>query len=419
MDGSYQMPQFTTKDPTLNSITDPEMERTQRPGRLLRVLHIVPSFYPAHYYGGPIETVLTLCRYLAQANCEVRVLTTDANGPDETLDVGKGREIHLQDGVHVRYCRRVGAVSISPELLACLPGYVHWADIVHLTAIYSFPTIPALLTARMRNKGVVWSPCGALDPWPGQPRKRLKHLWRNVCSMLRPSAVVIHAASAQEKQHSELRFPRIPSVVIPNGVDVPDIVNRTSVGPESFRLLYLGRLHPQKGLDNLLEACILLGAGGKGCRARNWSLTITGPGERQYIDHLKAVVQNAGLSERVRVLGPVAGSARENTFSNADVLICPSHGENFGMVIVEALAREIPVIASNRTPWSDLADRGCGLWVDNSPSNLADAIVRISAMPLEVMGRRGRAWMTQEFGWKSQADRMRDLYCRLREARNE
>lgn len=127
----------------------------------MKIVHIVPSFAPAWRYGGPINTVLQLCRQLARNGCEVRVLTTDANGPDAVLDIPTAREVDTGDGLRVRYCARLMPESVSVRLLRELPRYLRWADVVHLTAVYSFPTIPTLLACKLMDKPVVWSPRGS------------------------------------------------------------------------------------------------------------------------------------------------------------------------------------------------------------------------------------------------------------------
>src|SRR5206468_7028271 len=122
-----------------------------------------PSFYPALVYGGPTYSVYMLCRSLNGHACELRVLTTDANGPNSVLAVNTKRAVEISPGLFVRYCHRIADVSISPTLLRLLAAYVWWADVIHLTAVYSFPTIPTLLACKILGKPVVWSPRGMLQ----------------------------------------------------------------------------------------------------------------------------------------------------------------------------------------------------------------------------------------------------------------
>jgi glycosyltransferase involved in cell wall biosynthesis len=115
----------------------------------------------------------------------------------------------------------------------------------------------------------------------------------------------------------------------------------------------------------------------------------------------------------VRFIGKVHGRPKRAFFESINLLAVPSHTENFAMVVAEALAAGIPVIASRGTPWAGLEDRGCGLWVDNSAQSLAEAIRRMSDAPLAAMGLRGRQWMAADFSWDAAARAMCTLYGSL------
>src|SRR5690242_6074311 len=133
----------------------------------MKILHVAPSFYPALTYGGPIHSVHFLCEALAHNGCELKVLTTNADGLSRVLSVPANREIRMDSGFTVRYCQRNFRHSVSAAFVRALPEHVRWADVVHLTAIYSFPVIPTLLAARTLHKPLVWSPRGALQRWQG------------------------------------------------------------------------------------------------------------------------------------------------------------------------------------------------------------------------------------------------------------
>src|SRR5262249_24938899 len=152
-----------------------------QPSYPLKVLHVTPSFHPAYVYGGTTRSVYDLCRSLLEAGCEVKVLTTDANGSEAVLEVETEHETVLEGELVVRYCHRIMDVSVSRVLLRLLRGYVRWADVVHLTAVYSFPSIPTLLSCTLLGKPVVWSPRGMFQRWEGSTRTTLKSIWNLVC----------------------------------------------------------------------------------------------------------------------------------------------------------------------------------------------------------------------------------------------
>lgn len=371
----------------------------------MNILHVTPSFYPAMIYGGPTRSVFELCRGLARSGCDVRVLTTDANGPNDVLAVATDRETELEERLVVRYCHRWLDVSVSPRLLRLLSGYIRWADVVHLTAVYSFPTIPTLLACRLLNKPVVWSPRGMLQRWEGTNRLLLKSIWETICRAVAPQRLTLHFTSESEAEESLARFPKAKSVVIPNGLAIPDEVHHMAE-PDSLRLVYLGRLDPKKGIENLVQACGML----NGNLEKPAFLTIAGTGDDAYTRGLNRQIEKLGLSDRVRMIGEVTDDRKRALFENSDIAIVPSFTENFGMVVAEALAHAVPVIASKGTPWQRLEERGAGLWVDNSPPSLTNAIEKMSQMPLRKMGVRGREWMKEEFSSSVIAERMLEAY---------
>lgn len=373
----------------------------------MRVLHVSPSFYPTKAYGGTISSGYGLCRGLTELGCEVRVLTTDTDGPGHTLAIPNDHDVQV-DGMPVRYCHKQLRDSVSFALLRVLPEYVRWADVVHLTAVYSFPTFPTLFHCRRFNKPVVWSPRGALQRWDESTRRIAKFVWEIGCRCLaQKDRLVLHTTSQAEAEQSRKRFPGVRTVVIRSGVELPQEIRKSESNGE-LRLTYLGRMHPIKGIEFLLEACSLLEK-----QSIPWHLNLAGRGSKAYVNSLKARVGELGLYAHVEFLGEVFDERKSRLLADSDVVIVPSHVENFAMVIAEALAHEVPVIASRGTPWEGLETNSCGLWVNNDPQSLAFAIRSIRTMPLGEMGRRGRCWMEREFSWHSVSDETLSVYREL------
>ncbi len=366
----------------------------------MKILHVSPSFYPTRAYGGTIRSSYGLCRGLAELGCDVRVLTTDTDGIGRNLDVPNDRDV-VVDGLQVRYCRKLLRNSVSLDLLRVIREYIEWADVVHLIAVYSFPTFPTLSCCRRFRKPMVWSPRGSLQRWEGSTRRAHKFLWEEACrSLVLKDKFVLHATSADEAEQSSARFPGLRTVIVPNGVELARHIRRKESGGE-FRITYLGRLHPIKGIENLIDACKLLEGD-----AEPWHLKIAGAGESDYAKILSAKAASVQPRGRIEFVGEVDGAAKEDLFASSDVVVAPSYVENFGMVIAEALAHEVPVIAGRGTPWQGLNANRCGLWVENAPESLAESIRQIREMPLQEMGRRGRIWMGREFSWQAVSRQM-------------
>ena len=194
-------------------------------------------------------------------------------------------------------------------------------------------------------------------------------------------------------------------MIVPNGVDVPDVLPQRDWLPDGrLRLMYLGRLSPKKGIENLLHAIDRLDDS-------SISLTVYGAGDLAYATSLKELAERLGLlGKSVFFAGHIDGEAKSAAFHTADVCVVPSHTENFCMVVAEALAHGVPVIASRGTPWAEVEKNQCGLWVENSAASLGNAIRTIRSHDLAATGLRGRRWMQSEFSWDAIAKDMFQIY---------
>jgi glycosyltransferase involved in cell wall biosynthesis len=283
-----------------------------------------------------------------------------------------------------------------------------WSDIVHLTGVYSFPTIPTLLLCRMLDRPVVWSPRGALQRWEGTTKILLKRAWENICNeLVSHKRCIMHVTSEQEAAQSSDKIPNAGIAIVHNGVEIPSQLRARQWIPNgTLRLLYIGRLHPKKGIENLLEALSML-------NDETVSLRVCGKGEDTYLLSLRKTVRQLGLERSVTFDGHVDGEDKLEAFMRADACVIPSFTENFGMVVAEALAHGVPVVTSRGTPWSDVEKHGCGLWIDNKPRAIADAIRSLRAMDLRAMGNKGRNWINAAYRWDAVGRSMITVYERL------
>jgi glycosyltransferase involved in cell wall biosynthesis len=381
----------------------------------MKILHVAPAYYPATYWGGPTFSTYALCNSLAALpEVELRVLTCDSAGPSVGLRVHvTGFPIRFPDGYDVYFTRRVVGRDIAPGLIARLWGMIGWADVVLLTATYSFPTIPTLLTCRLRDRPLVWSPRGALQAsheWSLARHQSLKRAFEQICRIVKPRQCVLHVTAEAEKQASLARLPGFRAAIIPNAVEMPAGLPPRIWTPNGvLRLLFLSRLDPKKGLENLLAAMASLDP--------KTTLDVYGTGDPSYVRSLKKLTADLGLSTRVRYHGHVDGHQRLEAFINADLFVLPTHSENFGMVVAEALAHGVPTVVSRGAPWPELESRDCGLWVCNEPESLALAIESLREVDLAAMGRRGRAWMQEEYGWAGVAQKFMSLCTEIMAAR--
>ena len=175
-------------------------------------------------------------------------------------------------------------------------------------------------------------------------------------------------------------------------------------------VLSLGRIHPKKGLVQLVYAWSKVET-----RYADWRLKIAGPPERGHDNELRALAMSLGLT-RISVEGPIYGEAKTVAYRYADVFALPTLNENFGLTVAEALAAGTPVISTKGAPWSGLAREGCGWWIEHGIEPLATALAHAMTLPreaLKAMGDKGREWMARDFSWDCVGRNMLDVYLWL------
>ncbi|ESW60359.1 MAG: hypothetical protein Q27BPR15_12425 [Rhodobacter sp. CACIA14H1] len=233
-------------------------------------------------------------------------------------------------------------------------------------------------------------------------RKRL--FWALAQRRALEAAACFHATALSEAEDIRRAGLTAPIAVIPNGIDIPDGV---TVGG-ARTLLYLGRLHPKKGIDRLVAAWARVAD-----QYPDWRLRIVGPSEIGCREGLERQVQDLH-APRVDFEGPLFGADRLAAYRAAGLFVLPTLNENFGMVVAEALAAGIPAISTKGAPWQRLADERCGWWVDHGVDAMAAALNAALALPdaeRAAMGVRGRDWMAREFGWDGIASQMAEVYA--------
>lgn len=330
-----------------------------------------------------------------KTNAQIKVFSTDAAGPSrhDALEL-PSRRIQFSEGYEVNYFSRIAGHSISLSLLRALPAGIRWADVVHLTGTYSFPTLPTLALARLLRRPVVWSPRGAIQAaheWRDAPRQRVKRRFEKFAQWLSPSETVLLVTAKSEAVATAARMPGMRVEIVPNSVELPPsrVLDGRQWRPNGrLRLLFLSRVHEKKGVNLLIEAMARLGP--------KVELKIYGTGPTFYLEKLALSVASHGLSDQVEFMGHVEGQSKTDAYRNADIFVLPSYSENFGIVVAEAMAHGVPVITTVNTPWTALDAEECGRCVPAEIDSLVAAITDIATNDLAAMGSRGRAWIRRD-----------------------
>lgn len=362
----------------------------------MKILHVVPTYFPATRYGGPIVAVHGLCKALVARGNRVDVLTTNVDG-DHVSDVPLDKPTALDD-VNVHYFpSSLNRIYYSPAMRRHLHKHVSEFDIVHAHSVFLWPTAAAARAAHTHKVPYVISPRGMLVPELIQRKSRIaKTAWINLIERRNMThAAAIHFTSEQEHEDARrLGIPPARALVIPNGIDVAPLREEPR---DPATVLFLGRVNWKKGLDRLIAAIALV---------PDARLIIAGGDEENYIAKLPR-------HERVEFAGEVHGSEKERLMHRATVLALPSLSENFGNSVLEAMAYSIPVIVTQGVGLAaDVEASDCGIVTSGEPAALATAITRLlndESLRTE-MGRRGRALVEERFTWDRVAAEMESAY---------
>jgi glycosyltransferase involved in cell wall biosynthesis len=289
-------------------------------------------------------------------------------------------------------------------------------DIIHNHGMWQMNAVyPGRVAARYDVPYVV-SPRGTWSPWSmAQGSWIKKPFWSLIQRPSVESAACFHATADSEYEDIRRLGFNQPVAVISNGVDIPPYIERTD---GAFRtLLFLGRIHPKKGLDMLLPAWAAVQS-----RFPTWRLRIVGSddgyhGSSGYLEKLKRLAVILKV-ERVEFSGALLGIEKWDAYADAELFVLPTYSENFGMSVAEALASGTPVLVTKGAPWSSLKDQGAGRWIEIGIDPLVAGLEELlgqDTQQLRLMGNQGRNWMIRDFSWLSIGHQMAELYKWLTE----
>jgi len=366
----------------------------------LRVLHLIAGLNPQH--GGPSYSVPRLCQALRELGVEARIFTIGESAKSKDTHVSA----YDQDFANVPILRKL---RFSSEFRRAVSVAAQVSDVIHVHGLWLMPNVTAGRAAAAANRPLIVSPRGMLAPEALAFSPGIKRIfWNWIQGPAYAKVAVWHATSEAEANNIRDFGIGAPIAIVPNGIDVPKLNSPYCRSNDRSRtILYLGRIHPKKGLRELVEAWARL----FGDRV-NWTLRIVGPDENGHREELKNIASQSGAL-RISFENPVYGEQKNRILQEADLFVLSTKNENFGLAVAEALAMGVPCIVSRGAPWSGLQTERCGWWVEQGVEPLLFALRLSTALSdgeRSEMGQRGRAWMARDFGWSNLAMNMYSVY---------
>ena len=370
----------------------------------MRIFFPVQVFYPSQA-GGPANSVYWITKQLVNQGFEPVIVASDmglANGypRNRWVENEAGRVIHVKT--------RWQNFPIG-QTLTSLANFGR-SDVIHLSSVFYPAAFVTAFLAKTLKKKFVWSPRGELDTaaLAYSSGKKTPVLW--LIRKLIGTYPTFHSTCDEETQYIRSVFgPDAKIVQIPNFIEMPPIADRR---PGDY-FLFLGRLHAKKGIENLFRAL----AGNEVFFESHYTLKLAGRGEPAYERKLHDLIDELGLKEKVEFVGQVEGDDKQRLLAGAFWTLMPSFTENFGMVVLESLAQNTPVLASTGTPWQVLETERVGFWTGNTSGELSDAVTRMIGMSedeYEGYRSRGRAFVAENYDVRKNIGRWVDFYRGLK-----
>jgi glycosyltransferase involved in cell wall biosynthesis len=386
----------------------------------MRILHVISGI--AREQGGPTFALEGLARAQHQVGLDVTVVATwqMTEGRDNAktfLDMGV--KCHVYGPAHGKFSKFAGLNDI-------IAGHVKDADVVHIHAMWEEVQHVAAVEARKVGVPYIWRACNAISRPIMQKSYWLKRAvlaWRLKRDL--NGAAAMHYATANERDESAWLNLKPPAVVEPNGVDpspgAGDEGRFRSSWPQlrgDRVLLFVGRLSNEKGLDLLIPAFARARARAK----EQWSLVLVGSDpERPYRPTVEAMIRSCDLAGHVLLTGHLEGQAKADAYVAADLFVLPSRSENFGNVVLEALAAGVPTVVTRGIGLAkDVESMGVGAIAEYSVDSLASVLGEwmTDDARRERLSEHCRASVADRFAWNAIAERWRDHYSRLSEEMN-
>jgi glycosyltransferase involved in cell wall biosynthesis len=282
-------------------------------------------------------------------------------------------------------------------------------DICHFYGGWTYFYLKASVIAIILKKKIIFHPFGIFEPWSMNQKKIKKKIaWFLYQKYILKKSNLIHCVSEMEKKNLLKLDRSFKTIVLPYGISSKFI---TSTNKKSFKkkALFFSRLHPKKGLSDLIKAWIEL-------NDRNWVLDIVGPCvDMEYFNNLSNMIKKNN-NYNINLIDPVFSNAeKKKLFANYDFFVLPTKNDPFGLVILESLSRGLPVLTNDNTPWHDIKYFNAGWFINDNYLSLKLILKKIFSTPKEefYLKSKNAIKLSKNFEWKNLSKEYISMYKNL------
>ncbi len=387
----------------------------------MKVLHVIPSI--ASVRGGPSQAVLEMVTALRQLNVDAEIATTNDNG-DKVLDVTLNKKIEYQKvpvWFFPRFSPEIHSVrefAFSSPLTYWLWNHINDYDLVHIHAIFSYPSTIAMAIARINKVPYICRTLGQLCHWSLQQGYQKKQAYLSLVERANLNgARTLHFTTEQEQKEASMLNLKSPSFILPHGISIPAKIPdaksklRQQLDVEENRpiILFLSRLHPKKGLEYLIPALGKL-------TDNFFTFVLAGKGDSKYEIEVEKLLHEHNIYSRTRRVGFVQGEYKNLLLQGADIFRLTSYPENFGIAVLEALAAEIPALVTPGVALSYvLKQERIGYVTDCNVDAIASSIQYCLNNLAKLKQNCDRAYQVvlEKYTWDSIAAQLVDIYSEI------
>lgn len=380
----------------------------------MKVLHIAASL--SSKWGGPTRVIIGLTEALSKKGVKVSIFAPMAKNEKRFLDKPKG--------VNIRLFRKSFPskfwTSYSPSLANTLREVVFGYDLLHIHEIWHHPHFAAYRAAKSAKKHFMVTIHGELEPWCLHHKAFKKKIYSALIQeRILEEASALHAINEEEVKHISTFVHNENVVLVPNAVNAQEYENlppgewiedRYPKLRDKRVILFLGRIHPQKGLDILARAFNVV------LKEHNdTQLVIVGPDNDNYKREIIKILSSQNTIHRTTFTGTLMGDMKLAALGRANIFVLPSYSEGFSISTLEAMACGLPVVITKGCNFPEVEKTGAGWVCDADVHDVSKALIELLRDPAmcKEMGKKGKRLVTEKFTWDRVADKMLTTYERI------